>query len=55
MLILTLMMLGCGGEVEPEGSKKEPGVASGGGGSPISPVPEPTTGRGRSGTLPSRT
>ena len=42
MLILTLMMLGCGGEVEPEGSKKEPGVASGGGGSSISPVPEPT-------------
>src|ERR671917_2282117 len=42
MLILTLMVLGCGREVEPEGSKKEPGVASGGGGSSISPVPEPT-------------
>src|SRR5918994_2332548 len=42
MLILTLMMLGCGGEVEPKGSKKEPGVASGGGGSSVSPVWEPT-------------
>ena len=42
MLILTLMMLGCGGEVEPEGSEKEPGVASGGGGSSVFPVREPT-------------
>src|SRR5919112_390160 len=42
VLILTLMVLGCGREVGPEGSKKEPGVASGGGGSSVSPVPEPT-------------
>ena len=43
MLILTLLMLGCGGGADPEGSKKESGTASGGGGgSSVSTVQEPT-------------
>jgi hypothetical protein len=42
MLILTLLMLGCGGGADPEGSKKESGTASGGGGgSSVSTVREP--------------
>ncbi len=42
MLILTLLMLGCGGEVEPEGAKKGFGTASGTGESSVSPVRAPT-------------
>lgn len=42
MLILTLLMLGCGGEVDPEGSKKGSGTASEAGGPSASPAWEPT-------------
>ncbi len=42
MLILTLLMLGCAGEVDPEASKKELGTAGGGGGSSVSKVRVPT-------------
>jgi hypothetical protein len=42
MLILTLLMLGCAGEVDPEASKKERGTAGGGGGSSVSKVGVPT-------------
>jgi hypothetical protein len=42
MLILTLLMLGCAGEVNPERSEKEPGTTGEGGGSAVSALREPT-------------
>ena len=42
MLIFALLMLGCGGEVDPEGAKKGSGTAGGGGGSSVSALREPT-------------
>ena len=42
MLILTLLMLGCGGEVNPERSEKEPVAAGGDGGSALPLTQEPT-------------
>jgi hypothetical protein len=42
MLILTLLMLGCAGEVNPERSEKKPGTTGGGGGSAVSALRETT-------------
>jgi len=42
VLILTLLMLGCGGEVDPGGSKRESGKVGGGAGPSVSPGFQPT-------------